>query len=322
MEEIKKYLKDALGIDIEFNSVKADYLKSLPIYITSTYDFQLIKLYRQDILLVFVKHDFTTDSLRKHLDIIRTTLNIITVAVIRQLESFNRLRLIEKKVPFIIPGKQMYLPDLLIELKEFGVRIQDQPQAMQPATQLLLLYHLQVEPLDEVNLKGIAEKLWYDGTTITRVAYYLHNMGICSLQGQKEKSLHFNANKKELWEKVEPLMNNPVKTTQYYSGWVSLTDGKLFKANINALAHYSDLNGDVVEYYAVCPGQLKFIGPVNPAKSNPLEGNICIEEWKYNPRLLTKNEFVDPLSLYLCFRGKPDERIEMALEQIINNIQW
>jgi hypothetical protein len=31
---------------------------------------------------------------------------------------------------------------------------------------------------------------------------------------------------------------------------------------------------------------------------------------------------VDPLSLYLSLKDNPDERIEMALEQIINKYIW
>jgi hypothetical protein len=320
VEDLKKYLKDALGIEAELNPLKPDKLKTLPIFITDEYNFQLIKLYRQDFLLVFVKNNFTTDRLRKHLDIIRATFNIIPVAVIYQLESYNRIRLIEKKVPFIIPGKQMYLPDLLIDLKEFGIKPKEQTQSMQPASQLLLLYHLQVESLEGINLKGIAEKLNYNAMTITRAVYYLHNIGLCTLQGSKDKFLHFDNNKRELWTKAEPLMNNPVKKATYFNGW-TLNDN-MYKTNMNALAFYTNINDDVIEYYAVKPGFTQNIGGVNLKRIGPLEGNICIEEWKYDPYLLTKTEFVDPLSLYLCFRNSLDERIEMAVEQIIEKFQW
>ena len=318
MDDLKKYLKEALGIEAEIFPLKPEKFKALPVYLTSEYDIQRFVLYRKDFLLVFVKGNFTTDRLRKHLDTIRAEFNTNTIAVISQLEAYKRLRLIEKKIPFIIPGKQMYLPDLLIDLKEFGTKPKEQPQALPPATQLLLLYHLQVESLESINLKGIAEKLLYDAMTITRAAYYLHNIGLCTLQGTKEKLLHFESANAELWEKAEPMMNNPVKKTVYYSGWV--TGDNMYKSNINALAHYTDLNDDVIEYYAVRPGYIRQMSGVNPKKTGPLEGNICIEEWKYNPWLLTKSKFVDPLSLYLCFRNKPDERIEMALEQIIKKI--
>ena len=320
MEKLKDYLRDALGVETETKPLKAAKLKALPMYIEEEYSFQLIELYRQEILLVFVKNSFTTDRLRKHLDTIRATFDTTTVVVINQLEAYKRLRLIEKKVPFIVPGKQMYLPDLLIDLKEFGVKPKGQPQNMQPAAQFLLLYHLQVECLEGINLKGIAEKLFYNAMTITRATSFLHNIGLCTLQGTKDRFLHFEGSKKELWVKAEPLMTNPVKKAQYYNGWSN--DKNFYKSNMNALAYYSDINEDVIDYYAVKPGYPRLIGGANLKITGPLEGNICIEEWKYNPYLLTQTEFVDPLSLYLCFRNKPDERIEMALEQIIDNLIW
>jgi hypothetical protein len=320
VKELKKYLKDALGVDAEIRELTPARLKALPIYLAEEYRFHLTELYRQDILLVIVKNSFTTDSLRKHLDTIRSTFNTITIAVIDRLEAYKRMRLIEKKVPFIVPGKQMYMPDLLIDLKEFGLKPQGHAQNMQPATQFLLLYHLQIELLEGINLKGIAEKLNYNAMTITRAVYYLHNMGLCTLQGTKDKFLHFESNKRDLWEKAVPFMNNPVKKTQYYNGWID--DKNLYKSNMNALAHYSDMNEDVIEYYAVKPGYTSHIGGVNLKPTGPLEGNICIEEWKYNPFFLARQGFVDPLSLYLYFRNEPDERIEMSLEQLISKIAW
>jgi len=35
-----------------------------------------------------------------------------------------------------------------------------------------------------------------------------------------------------------------------------------------------------------------------------------------------KNPVVDPLSLYLSFKNSYDERVEMALEQIIEKYIW
>ena len=100
MDDLKKYLKDALGIETEINPLKAEKLKTLPVYITSEYSIQRIELYHKDLLLVFVKGNFTTERLRKHLDTIRVAFNTNTVAVISQLEAYKRLRLIEKKIPF------------------------------------------------------------------------------------------------------------------------------------------------------------------------------------------------------------------------------
>jgi hypothetical protein len=320
MIEVKRYLKDALGIEAEITPVKADKLKILPAYITSEYTIHYIKLYLQNFLIVHVKNEFTTDQLRKHLETIRFALDTKPIAILGQIEAYKRSRLIDKKIPFIIPGKQMYLPDLLIDLKEYANSVKELSAAMTPATQMLTLYHLQVESLEGINLKGIAERLNYDAATITRSAFHLQKSGLCKIVGTKEKSIKFEKANRELWKIAEPQMASPINRTKYYSGFA--LDRNLKKANINALARYTDLNDEPAEYFAMQPGHGKFTGGVNLKPVDKMEANICIEEWKYDPALLTRTEYIDPLSLYLCFRENKDERIEMALEKLIEQIEW
>ncbi|NVO03161.1 MAG: hypothetical protein HXX09_10730 [Bacteroidetes bacterium] len=320
MEELKKYFKQVIGIEVEIKPVLLNKLNSLPLYITIGYDLFLTNINNQDFILAEVKNEFTADTLRKHFDIIQTTLNLPTAAVIKPIEAYNRLRLIEKRIPFIIPGKQMYLPDLLIDLKEFKIKPKEQIPFMPPAAQLLILFHLQIELLEGINLKSIAKKLGYDAMTITRSVHYLQNADLCQLLGTKDKFLHFGKNKSELWELALPLMTSPVKKTIFYTG--KLDDHNFRKANMSALSFYSNLNPDRIEYYAVKYGYLQNLIENDQNNFGQFEGNICFEEWKYDPTLLTKTQYVDPLSIYLCFRNNDDERTQMALEQIIKNMLW
>jgi hypothetical protein len=322
MDEVVNYINEVLGIRVTYKKVAPEKLKNLPFFLATGYDFGEIKLYNQKIVLLIVKDDFTTEVLRTHLTKIQSVLDAVVVAVIPQVDAYKRLRLIEKRVPFIVPGRQMYMPDLLISLKEYGNnRVEDrQPENMQPATQLILLYHLQVETLEGLNLGTIAQKLSYNPMTVTRAAFYFHNTGLCKIEGTKEKFLRFEKAKRELWDIAETKMTNPINKTQFYTGY-SL-DQNLKKTNINALAYYTDLNDEQVEFFAMRPGYGKFIGGANLKQVDPMEGNVCIEEWKYDPTLLTRTEFIDPLSLYLCFRENKNERIEMALEKLIEKFPW
>lgn len=322
MNEVVNYINEVLGIKVNYKKVTPEKLKKLPFFLAKGYDFGEIKLFNQQIVLLIVKDDFTTNNLRTHLTKVQNDLDTVVVAVIPAVDAYKRLRLIEKKVPFIVPGKQMYMPDLMISLKEFGTtRLEDrQPTNMQPAAQLILLYHLQVEPLEGFNLGTIAEKLRYNPMTITRAAFYFQNSGLCRIEGTKEKFLKFDKTKHELWDIAEPKMSNPINKIQYYTGYTM--DKNLKKTNINALAHYTDLNDEQVEFFAMRPSYGRFIGGVNLKPIDPMEGKVCIEEWKYDPALLTKTEYIDPLSLYLCFRENKNERIEMALGKLIEKFPW
>jgi len=322
MVEVINYIYEILGVRVNFKKVAPNKLKKLPFFLANAYEFGEIVLFEQKIILLIVKEDFTTETLRNHLTKVQVTLKAITVAVIPFIDAYKRLRLIEKRIQFIIPGKQMYMPDLLISFKEYGNnRVEDQPAInMQPAAQLLLLYHLQVEPLDGLNLGKIAEKLGYNPMTITRAAFYFQSTGICRIEGTKEKFLKFDKSNSELWKMTEPKMTSPIKKIQFYTGF--MPENSLKKCNINALAHYTDINEEPIEYAAIGPDFGKFIVDMNVEPTSHLEGNICIEEWKYNPALLTKTDYVDPLSLFLCFRDSNNERIEMSLEKLINQYPW
>jgi hypothetical protein len=318
MEALEKYFDNTLGIALVIKPLEEDRMKGLPYFVISNYNLYSIQLFGHERLLVEVKDDITVDRLRKQLDIIQSQIKLTPIAVLKPIEGYQRLRLIEKKIPFVIPGKQMYMPQLLIDLKEFGVKPAEKQEIMQPAVQLLLLFHLQVESLEGLNFKAIAEKLDYNAMTITRAVKYLSTNELCVIQGTKDKFLHFNFTKKELWDKTKSLMFNPIKKSSYFTG--ILNDMDLRKTDINALSQYSDLNPSLIYFYAAKPGTIQLLKEENPNQVGQMEGDVCIEEWKYNPAKLSQTEFVDRLSLYLCFIDNKDERIENALEQLIESV--
>jgi len=316
------YIKNVVNVDVDVKEVSNEKLRKLPFVISGMYSFCFTRFFDKPIVLMFVNQGETTvDRIRNHTDIVQEVWNRPVVVVFDNIESYTRKRLIEKKVPFIIPGKQMYLPDLLIDLKEYA-NVQPEPTGvLQPAAQFLLLYHLLAGPLENKNMKSIADSLLIMPMTITRAAYNLYNTGLCEINGTKDKFLVFEENKKKLWDKALPLLTSPIKRFNYYTGWTM--DKQLRKTNINALAHYTDLNDEPVEYYAAPAGILKDMEGVNFKRTGKIVSNICIEEWKYNPAILARNsEYVDPLSLYLCFKDDKDERMETALGQLIENLKW
>ena len=54
----------------------------------------------------------------------------------------------------------------------------------------------------------------------------------------------------------------------------------------------------------------------------PDEGAVEVEVWNQDPGILGSNGSVDPLSLYLSLRKTDDERIQIALDELMRKIQW
>ena len=133
------------------------------------------------------------------------------VFVLPVLESYNRKRLIQKQVAFIIPGKQLFIPQLLIDLRDFRQPEQRHGEKFLPAAQCLLLFHLLKENTTGLNLKAIAEKIGYTQTTITRAARDLVEKNMINIEGTKEKKIVWQSDKKALWQKARPILQSPVK---------------------------------------------------------------------------------------------------------------
>ncbi|MFC2090407.1 hypothetical protein ACFLT1_06480 [Bacteroidota bacterium] len=75
IEDLKIYIKETLGVDLEINAINPDRLKALPVYIKGEYNIYPVKLYHQDLLFAEVKGVFTTEKLRKNIKTIKDIYN-------------------------------------------------------------------------------------------------------------------------------------------------------------------------------------------------------------------------------------------------------
>jgi hypothetical protein len=60
------------------------------------------------------------------------------------------------------------------------------------------------------------------------------------------------------------------------------------------------------------------------AKTIPIEdeGTCRLQLWRYDPALFADGKRVDPFSLYLSLRQHTDERIESALDEMMEKLAW
>jgi len=334
MRKAINYINEILGTDITDDHVEID-LGNLPMYITQTYRLYGIELFNRKLILIELKNEDELSILQveKHIQILKNIFNRTIVLVLENMQAYNRKRLIEKGINFIVPGKQLYLPELLINLKEtYTHPAKQKTDNLLPSAQSILLYHIIHRfgnwKLENNSFKEIAQKLNYTPMAITNAVENLKYHELIEVYGEKEKFIKFNLERSELWYTAQQnnLFINPVLKTIYID---NLPDNHfMLYANASALPEYSNMNPSKQKYYAI--GKNKFY---ELQKSNSLinlndsEGNFTIEVWKYNPEILVEemgNDLgvVDPLSLYLSLKNNMDERIDMALEQIIEKYIW
>jgi hypothetical protein len=336
MKETLRYIEKTLGIQPTATPIAKSYLDKLPMYIHETFKLYRTDLFNTEIILAELKNDdeLSIQQTEKQVQQIKNLLNQKVVVVLENVQAYNRKRLIEKGINFIVPGKQLYMPDLLIDLRESFVhpKTRQKNETLLPSAQFLLIYHIihryQKWKLEEHPFKEIAQKLGYTPMAITNAIENLKYHELVGVEGEKEKFIHFQNDRHELWNIAfqQNLLVNPVIKTVYVDE--KPKDLFLLRCNASALPEYTDLNPSRQEYFAiektVFYGLQKIKALVNP---NDYEGKYALEVWKYNPLTLVDElpndrTVVDPLSLYLSVKESRDERIEMALDQILEKFIW
>ena len=321
MNKLEKYINEILEARLIFGTLNKTFQKKLPLYLRGIYKIKKAFLFNKELLLLEqkTKENLTAEQYRKQIILIENTFNMPAVLVLGQIEAYNRKRLIEKQIAFIIPGKQMYIPQLLTDLREYRNTAEKKKEKLQPAAQLILLYHLLKENLEEINFKMIAEKTNYTQMTVTRSTKELAEKQLCMIKGSKEKRIIFDEKRKIIWNKAQPYLQSPIKREIYIDDFIDKT--LIFKSGLTALSNLTNLAGEPLECFAIAKTDYMYLKKHNGINiTNEIEGRICLEIWKYAPGILAKNGTADPLSLYLAFKDKEDERIEMEIKEMVNNL--
>jgi hypothetical protein len=334
--KIQEYFKIVFGLDIQVDQLGRSDLQDLPLYIRDSYLIYRTILLDKFLLLLEPKEKggIRISLISANVDVVKKRMGYPVVVLLNTCNALQRSRLIEKGINFVVPGLQLYLPELLMDLRELypshskkGERL-----LLRPSSQFLLLFHLLNSvtrySLAEFNYKSIAAITGYSQMAITLAADNLEKTGLIDIIGTKDKSMSFRYDKKDLWEKVlaSELVRNPVRSRVFVDNMP--TDIQLLKCNVSALSEYSDLSPGDLGYYAIDNTDFRYLEKGNALENvNPDEGRFCLEVWRYNPRRIWgdtsgNHSSVDPLSLYISLQDSTDERIEMALEQLIREFKW
>ncbi len=66
--------------------------------------------------------------------------NETVVYVRKRITAYNRKRRVEQKIPFVVPGNQMYLPVLGLEFREYFRKPRPHQSELRPSSQAVLIY--------------------------------------------------------------------------------------------------------------------------------------------------------------------------------------
>lgn len=256
--------------------------------------------------------DYTNVQRRKISERIESVKHIPAVFYFDNLLTYERDRLVEQGVYFIVADKFAFVPTLIINRLSTKSEIKE---LFYPSTQYILLYHLQIESLDGLSLKELEDKVPYKYKTIAKSIKQLEVLGLVRLEGSRNKKLVFELSGKELWNRASANLIDPIKSIEYTSD--VFPEGDI--GGISALSHYSMLAPEDV------PTRVLSVEWLRERKSSipellSFEDTQRIEIWKYPP--LGTSGYVDKLSLFLTLKDDNDPRVEKEIEIMMNDIKW
>jgi len=320
MAEVEDYLLRILGLKLK---IKPAGSLSLPFYLTSLFSLGSAEIEGRTLLFCTVAGDEIPSpaQIKKHAAELCERTGLEPVFVLPGLSSWDRARLIEGRIAFVVPGRQLYLPTLLIDLREHFARERGRPDRLPFPAQFLLLLQLLHGSVEGKTVRELSREFSYSATTMSRAVREIEALGLVETGEGKARPLHFPTVRRGLWTAALPHLQTPVKGLWFVPAGAGLP--RLPYAGMSALASLSMLNDDARRTYAISSTDAKSLIADGRARKQALdEGDHRLEVWAYDPlQLSSENSMtVDPFSLYLSLAGENDERVRKALDGLVKGI--
>ena len=320
LEQLRKYIHDILDVPLETEPYEP--VSGAPAYLTDRYAMVMAGMLGHRFLLMIPWGGVadTPSAIAKHRDQLRRHVGVdLVVFAAPALSAHDRRRLIAHRVAFIVPGNQMFIPELAMDLREhFKSERTDLSAALTPAAQFLVIAALLGHPMERETPTTLAARYDYSQMSMGRAVDELRAAGLAEVEDTgKFRYISFRAHGLQLWELASPMLRSPVRKRRRIAlpppGFRSLLAGG------SALAQLTDLAEPNVEVRAIAANDWKTLareyGLDRPiAWSEPI---IELETWAYNPWILSSDGVVDPLSLWLTLPDGPDERLQLAKDQLL-----
>lgn len=327
MEAISKYLEEYFGLITKMLPLSKKDLAKLPLYLKGSYVLYTGSIVGQNVIWAKPKSDvhFTPDQIKKQGQQLNKFLGLPIVFVFDEIESWERKRIIERRISFVQPFRQVYIPDFLLQLNDRNRSSENKAESsskyLTAPAQCVLLYHLEVASLEKLPFKEIAKKVRYSTMTVSRIIQEFHRYEIIEIEGAKEKSIRFKSQGKELWSSMQPKLCSPVREVWFTDQILNENDFRI--GGDSALSNFTMLSESNRKTYVIGKDEFRSMKTLGTLRGlDKKYGDNRIEVWLYNPAILSENKNVDKLSLYLSMNQEEDERVKGALEDLINEIQW
>lgn len=319
MEKLQEYF----GIQVREEKFKAT--KGLPLYLVSGRNLQEIEMEGKRFLLVHILEGekYGVAALKKQMKKYSEATKLEVAFSFSTMTRVQRSALLKANIPFISLPDQVYLPFLgMVFSNQFRKKKLVKTDKMMPVTQQVFLYLFYHTANTEITKSLIADALGVTRTSITRASEQLLQMKLITQERRgKEIYIHCNQKGREFFEQASPFLINPVQKEIYVNDDKIPHD--LLKAGETALGEQTMLNPPKIPEYAIYKGS-EWVAELEEVEEQwEWNGTVAkLQLWKYDPKVFSKDEYVDPISLICSLKDNTDERVEMQIEELKEELKW
>lgn len=301
----------------------------LPLYLQGGYYYRAAKLQGQTCLLMLGQDSEQTAkaaALKKHLNVVGQRFHSPVIYIVEYTTSFNRKRLIDQRIPFIVPGKQLYLPFAATDLRDYFAATNRRPteetRQLSAVAQLVVLLQLYQRWDENTPAQHVANRLAVSKMTVSRAYAELTASGLANTVAiGRQKQLRFMTHGLELWEQAQPYLRDPVKKRRWIDrrGYEDYQYRFGIDAGETALSELGMIMTPKHRTVAINAKDWPSLKKLPNIIEQPHDygDSVAVELWRYDPTLLSETGTVDPLSLYLSLDENQDDRLSIEKDELL-----
>ena len=322
VKNLEAYLRETLHTPIRLE--RWPEATTLPAYLTGQYDFFDGAVGNVHILFLQSAEETMPSAAKKHERALQQKWTGPVAFAFERITPRTRQRMVSEGLSFVVPGNQVYLPALGMNLRE---RYQTRAQTvdrLRPSAQVLLLHVLTNRSSASNTPSGLARRLGYTPMAMGQALNQLEDAKLVSVHKEgRERLFELAGQPADLWHQAQPLLASPISRRRYLVG-VAPSARKGLAAGLSALATYSALAEPTVPVVALDRVTAKGLLDARGVQELPTadEADLEAELWSYKPGMLSEGPAVDRLSLYLSLRDDTDERVHSALDEMMRGVTW
>lgn len=292
-------------------------INQLPYYILDRYQIEQVWIDQVRTLFLYPRTELERiPTIKKHIQKIQTVENLPIILILNAITRQRRQYLLDARIPFIVVEKQIYLPFMGIALQEKYETEYTISQKLQPSAQLLLLHYI-YQNTEKLYAGELTKLFGITSMTISRSVKQLEQTGLFYTEKDGvQKVLIAKQQGKALFEQMKTWTINPVRKSIYIPK--NQVETNMLKAGYTALAEKSMLNPSPILSYAAESEKAHALESTTQLLDT--DRQVQLQLWKYNPHILSANGMVDSLSLALSLADDGDERVEDAVDDMLNDL--